>query len=229
MIEVPVLTIDGPGGSGKGTVSLKVAESLGWHYLDSGALYRVVGFLAGRRGVALDDEDAVAGIARHLEIEFVGGDVVLDGKSLDQEIRTEQAGNSASRVAGLPAVRQGLLEWQRQCAKAPGLVADGRDMGTVVFPGAKCKIYLTASPRARAERRFNQLRLKGFDVTIRRLFEEITERDERDANRTVSPLKPATDAIVLDSTDMTIDQVVAEVLSQLGEACAHHGELPSGG
>jgi len=213
--SVPVLTIDGPGGSGKGTVSQRVARVLGWHYLDSGALYRVVGLLAHDQGVALDDESAVSAIADTMQIEFVDGEATLGGGALESLIRTEEAGERASRVASLPGVRDALMSWQRRCARLPGLVADGRDMGTVVFPDAACKIYLTASAEARAKRRFNQLRLKGFDVNIRRLFEEITERDQRDAGRAVSPLRPARDAFLLDSTDLTIDQVVEEVLEQV--------------
>lgn len=213
-MTVPVLTIDGPGGSGKGTVSKRVARVLGWHYLDSGALYRVVGLLAMRQGIGLSDEEALEGIARNLEIEFVDEQVMVSGESIDDQIRSEQVGDAASRVAKLPGVRAALSDWQRRCAHMPGLVADGRDMGTVIFPDAECKIYLTASAEARAKRRFNQLRLKGFDVNISRLFEEITERDQRDAGRAVSPLVPADDAVMLDSTDLTIDQVVAEVLNQ---------------
>ena len=210
--EVPVVTLDGPGGSGKGTVSIRTAQALGWHYLDSGALYRVLGLLAVRHGVDLDDESALAEMAEGLVLEFDYGRVFLNGECVDDLIRSEEAGDRASRIAPLSGVRQALLRWQRGCAKPPGLVADGRDMGTVVFPSATCKIYLTASAEARAKRRFNQLRLKGFDVNIRQLFEEITERDQRDANRPVSPLKPAEDAHLLDTTEMTIEQVVEEVL-----------------
>ena len=208
----PVLTIDGPSGSGKGTVALRVANSLGWHYLDSGALYRVVGLLADRQGVSLDDEAGLAGIAAGLDLRFDGGRSVLCDEDVDDSIRGEQAGDRASRVARWPAVRQSLLEWQRRCARPPGLVADGRDMGTVVFPGSACKVFLTASAEARAKRRFNQLRQKGFDVNIRQLFEEIAERDRRDAGRTVSPLRPADDALLLDTTELTIEQAVAEVM-----------------
>ena len=218
--EVPVLTLDGPGGSGKGTVALRVASELGWHYLDSGAIYRVLGLLAIRKGVSLDDESALAALATGLTLTFRAGRACVEGEDIDDEIRGETAGSRASRVAALPGVRQALLTWQRHCARMPGLVADGRDMGTVVFPRALCKIFLTASAQARAERRFNQLRQKGFDVNIRRLFEEIAERDRRDADRAVSPLRPAEDAIVLDTTELTVNAVVAEVLQSVRIAMA---------
>jgi cytidylate kinase len=213
--EVPVLTLDGPGGAGKGTVALRVARQLGWHYLDSGAIYRVLALLAERSAVALDDASGLASLASDLALTFENGRACLDGEDVDDWIRGETMGNLASRVAALPAVREALLIWQRSRARAPGLVADGRDMGTVVFPAACCKIFLTASAQVRAERRFNQLRQKGFDVTIRRLFEEIEERDRRDANRAVSPLRPADDAVFLDTTEMTIEAVVAEVLQRV--------------
>ena len=210
--EAPVVTLDGPGGSGKGTVSVRVAQALGWHYLDSGALYRALGLLACRRQVSLTNESALVAMAEDLALEFDNDHVFLNKELVDDLIRSEEAGDRASRIAPLPDVRRALLKWQRDCAKPPGLVADGRDMGTVVFPLAGCKIYLTASAEARAKRRFNQLRLKGFDVNIRQLFEEITERDLRDANRSVSPLRPAEDAHLLDTTEMTIEQVVEQVL-----------------
>ena len=211
----PVLTLDGPSGSGKGTISLRLSELLGWHYLDSGALYRLIGLLAFENEILLEDEEALAAIAADMEVEFVRGDVVLEGRMVGDEIRTEQIGNIASKVAALPKVRESLLAWQRRVAQPPGLVADGRDMGTVVFPSAECKIFLTASAQARAERRFNQLRLKGFDVTIRQLFEEISERDQRDAERKTSPLIPASDALIIDATELSIEQVEQKVLSHL--------------
>ncbi len=210
--RTPVLTIDGPSGSGKGTVALRVSQLLGWHYLDSGALYRVVGHLANRRDVSLEDEAELSVLASDMDLTFRAGRAVLGGQDIDDQIRGETAGDRASRVARWPAVRNSLLVWQRQCAEYPGLVADGRDMGTVVFPDSKCKVFLTASAEARAERRFNQLRQKGFDVNIRQLFEEIAERDRRDAGRSVSPLKPAGDALMLDTTELTIDQAVEEVM-----------------
>ncbi len=209
---VPVVAIDGPSGSGKGTVALRVARALGWHYLDSGALYRVLALYAVRREVPLDDESRLAELAGSLPLRFDQGKAMLDGSDVENEIRSEQAGDRASRVAPLPAVRRALLAWQRNCAMLPGLVADGRDMGTVVFPDADCKIFLTASVEQRAQRRFNQLRQKGFDVNIHRLFEEISERDRRDAGRRVSPLRPAEDAVLLDTTELTIDQAVEAVL-----------------
>ena len=217
-VPVPVLTIDGPSGSGKGTVALTVSRKLGWHYLDSGALYRVVGLLAQRESVSLDDETALAGLAGVLDLRFDAGRAVLGDEDVDDEIRSEAGGDRASRVARWPAVRQALLEWQRNCAKTPGLVADGRDMGTVVFPDSKCKVFLTASAEARAQRRFNQLRQKGFDVNIRQLFDEIAERDRRDAGRAVSPLRPAEDALLLDTTELTIDQAVEEVMKRARQA-----------
>ncbi|MDE0095228.1 MAG: (d)CMP kinase [Gammaproteobacteria bacterium] len=209
---VPVVAIDGPSGSGKGTVALRVARALGWHYLDSGALYRVLALYAVRREVPLDDESQLAELAGSLPLRFDQGKAMLVGADVENEIRSEQAGDRASRVAPLPAVRRALLSWQRNCAMPPGLVADGRDMGTVVFPDADCKIFLTASVEQRAQRRFNQLRQKGFDVNIHRLFEEISERDRRDAGRRVSPLRPAEDAVLLDTTELTIDQAVEVVL-----------------
>ena len=209
---VPVVTIDGPSGSGKGTVALRVSRELRWHHLDSGALYRALALHATRLEVSLDDEPGLAELAQSLPLVFADGHAVLDGVDVENEIRSESSGARASRVAPLPAVREALLGWQRSCAMPPGLVADGRDMGTVVFPDADCKIFLTASVEERAQRRFNQLREKGFDVNIHRLFEEITERDRRDAGRRVSPLRPAEDAVLLDTTELTIEQVVEAVL-----------------
>ncbi len=208
-----ILTIDGPSGSGKGTVAQLVARKLGWHYLDSGALYRVLGVLALRKKMDLEDESSLADVARNLELSFQSGDVFLGSERISEEIRTEQTGNLASKIATMHPVREALLQWQRDCAKAPGLVADGRDMGTVVFPRAKYKIFLTASVSARAQRRFKQLRDKGFGVNIRRLLHEIAERDERDMNRVISPLRAADDAICLDSTNIGIDEVVSSVMN----------------
>ena len=210
--NTPTITIDGPSGSGKGTVALKIASELGWHYLDSGALYRVLGLLASRNDVPMNDIAGLLFLAKTMDLRFDQGSAVLNGEDLEPFIRSEEAGDQASKLASIPEVRNALLSWQRAFAQPPGLVADGRDMGTVVFPNAGCKIFLTASAESRAERRFNQLRLKGFDVNIRQLFEEITERDSRDTKRSTSPLKPADDAIVLDTTHMTIQQVVDKVL-----------------
>ena len=217
----PVVTLDGPSGSGKGTVARALASRLSWHYLESGALYRVLGLLAQRNGVALDDVDGLVEIAGDLRLSFENDAVFLGEEEIGDRIRTEQAGERASRVAPLPAVRATLLAWQRRCARPPGLVADGRDMGTVVFPSADCKIFLTASAQARAERRFKQLREKGFDVSIRRLLRDIVERDRRDSNRSVSPLKCASDAFELDTTELSIDEVMEVVSARVGEKLAN--------
>jgi cytidylate kinase len=206
----PVVAIDGPSGSGKGTISVTVANELGWHYLDSGAIYRVIGYLAAKNNISLSDEAGLVKLAENLDIAFRNGSVWLAGEEVGDSIRTEEAGKRASMVAPLRNVRAKLLQWQRSRAQLPGLVADGRDMGTVVFPDAKLKIFLTASAQARAERRFKQLRDKGFDVNIPQ-----SERDARDANRTVSPLKPAEDAIVLDTTNLSVQDVVSEVMARV--------------
>lgn len=218
----PVITVDGPSGVGKGTISHLLAKKLGWHFLDSGALYRLTALAAVNHGVALEDEPAVADIARNLGVEFLaGGDgeikVVLENQDVTNDIRTEQAGNNASRVAALPAVREALLQRQRDFASAPGLIADGRDMGTTVFPKAARKFFLTASAAVRAERRYKQLKEKGFDANLSSLIEEIEQRDERDRSRTTSPLRPADDAVIIDTSDKGIDEVFAEVLSHCGE------------
>ena len=215
--SIPVLTIDGPSGSGKGTVARQVAERLGWHLLDSGALYRLVAFAALKRGAALNDEASAARIARDLEVRF-GSDergeeqIWLEGTEVSREIRTERAGDGASQVAALPAGRAALLDRQRAFSIAPGLVADGRDMGTVVFPDARLKIYLTASAEERARRRYKQLKDKGVGANLAALSQEIAERDRRDASRPIAPLRPADDALVIDSTSMSIDAVVTRVL-----------------
>lgn len=215
---VPVVTIDGPSGSGKGTVAAEVARRLGWRVLDSGALYRLVGYAARKAGVALDDSGKLAEIARNLPVEFHGGRVLLDGEEVTRTIRSETAGNDASKVAAIPEVREALLEWQRSYAKPPGLVADGRDMGSVVFPRAPVKIFLDASAEERARRRHNQLKEQGINVTLSGLIAEIEERDDRDRNRSVAPLKPAADAVIVDSTSMGVGEVVARVLELVSEA-----------
>ncbi|MGA2342651.1 MAG: (d)CMP kinase [Steroidobacteraceae bacterium] len=214
---MPVLTIDGPSGSGKGTVSRAVAEALGWRLLDSGALYRLVALAARRGGIALDDAPELARLAAAFDIGFgsrPGGQEVvwLDGEDVTRDIRTERAGNDASQVAALPPVRASLLERQRAFAVSPGLVADGRDMGTVVFPFAKFKIFLTASLEERALRRHNQLKEKGVTATLAALSLEIAERDKRDITRASSPLVASADAVVLDTTGMSVNEVVERVL-----------------
>jgi cytidylate kinase len=216
-VVVPVLTIDGPSGSGKGTVSRAAAKQLGWSLLDSGALYRLVALAGRRAGVDLADADALAGLARQLDIRFdsspAGEEIVwLGGLDVTSEIRTEAAGNDASKVAALPAVRASLLERQRRFAAAPGLVADGRDMGTVVFPGAQVKIFLTASAEERAARRYKQLKEKGVAATLAALSKEIAERDQRDSTRAASPLVASEDAVLLDTTGMSVAEVVERVL-----------------
>jgi CMP/dCMP kinase len=217
MEEVSVITIDGPSGSGKGTISRAVAKSLGWGLLDSGALYRLVALAARRASVSLDDAAALRGLAERFNIRFgsneSGEEVVwLDEEDVTRAIRTEGAGNDASKVAALAPVRAALLERQRRFAVAPGLVADGRDMGTVVFPQAKVKIFLTASPAERALRRYKQLKEKGVTANLAALSLEIAERDERDSTRSASPLVASADATMLDTTGMSVDDVVERVL-----------------
>jgi cytidylate kinase len=210
--SVPVLAIDGPSGSGKGTLAAWLAAELGWHLLDSGALYRIIAAMAVRRGLDVDHEQTMCDLAESLDIAFSDGQVRVNDLDLTDEIRTEDIGVLASRVAALPALRRAILELQRNFAQAPGLVADGRDMGTVVFPDAGLKIFLDASAQARAERRYNQLKNKGLSVSLRGLLEQIEERDARDRQRATAPLKPATDAMLIDSTQMTIQEVCNTVM-----------------
>jgi len=218
--RVPVITIDGPSGSGKGTVAQRVAEHLGWRVLDSGALYRLVGHAVSRSGAGFDNENEISHIAAELDVAFEAGRILLDGVDVSRLIRTETAGNNASKVAAMPGVRAALLDWQRGYARPPGLVADGRDMGTTVFPGAGVKIFLTASAEERAERRYKQLKEKGLPANLAALTAEIEERDARDRGRAASPLVPAPDAIEIDSTALAIGQVVGLVLQRSHEVYA---------
>lgn len=214
MSPVPILTVDGPSGSGKGTISRRVASRLGWHLLDSGALYRIVAACALDRGIPLDDAADLAGMARGLEIVFEGDRVSVDGDDLTLVIRTEEVSQGASRVALLQPVRDAILDLQRALRRAPGLVADGRDMGTVVFPDAPLKVFLDATAEVRAERRYNQLKNKGLSVSLADLLASIKERDARDRGRAVAPLRPAEGAVIVDSTDLSVEQVLARVLEE---------------
>lgn len=211
--KIPVITIDGPTASGKGTVAQKVARHLGFHYLDSGALYRLTALSALRRDVALNDEHALAKTAEHLHCHFDGAHIFLANEDVTTAIRAELVGNTASRIAALPTVRQALYDLQLSFRKAPGLVADGRDMGTVIFPHAPLKVFLTASVEARAQRRYKQLIDKGFPANMDDLSKDLTERDARDTNRSSAPLRPAEGAHLLDTSEMTADEAVAQVLS----------------
>jgi 3-phosphoshikimate 1-carboxyvinyltransferase len=215
---VPVIAIDGPSASGKGTVAARVAAALGWHYLDSGALYRLTALAAQRNGVAWDDETRIAAIAACLDVVFLENSIILAGEEVGEAIRHEEISAGASKVAALPAVRNALLFRQRLFRKAPGLVADGRDMASVVFPDSQTKIFLTASVEVRAERRYKQLIEKGIAASIQPLLLDLRERDERDSQRSVAPLKQNEDAELLDTTNLTIEQAVAQVLSWSGLA-----------
>ncbi|MFK7977646.1 MAG: (d)CMP kinase [Halioglobus sp.] len=219
---IPVIAVDGPSGAGKGTITQLLAEKLGWHLLDSGALYRVIGHACVLEGVEWDDQAAVTDIARHLDVKFsASGDgeilVAYKGQDVTRAIRTEEGGLGASSVAVIPSVREALLVRQREMRRSPGLVADGRDMGTVVFPDAQLKLFLTASAEERAERRHKQLIDKGESVSLPRLLEEIRERDERDSTREVSPLIPAEDAIEIDSSATPISEVFELVMQKVRE------------
>jgi cytidylate kinase len=217
-MQASVITIDGPSGSGKGTVSRLLAQQLGWSILDSGAIYRVLALAAMHHNIDAEDEEGLIPLAAHLDVQFEVEDpnenakIILEGEDVTNSIRNEDVGGIASQIASLPRVREALLRRQRAFKQAPGLVADGRDMGTVVFPSAEVKVYLTASAEERAQRRYKELKAKGEDVTIARLFEEIKARDERDMSRAVAPLKPAEDALVLDSTVLGINEVLDKVL-----------------
>lgn len=216
-----VITIDGPSGSGKGTIAGLLAKQLGWNLLDSGALYRLLAFAARNHGVDLTNEEALKLLAAHLDVQFIAAEagqaqkIILEGEEVTDAIRNEQIGAGASQVAALPAVRAALLQRQRAFREMPGLIADGRDMGTVVFPDAPLKVFLTASAEERAQRRYLQLKAKDDDVNLTSLLEEIQARDERDTQRAVAPLKPAVDAIQLDSTELSIEQVLERILSEI--------------
>ncbi|KAB0550233.1 MULTISPECIES: (d)CMP kinase [Pseudomonas] len=220
-VNAPVITIDGPSGSGKGTVAGLLAKQLGWNLLDSGALYRLLAFCARNHGVDLSNEASLKLLAAHLDVQFLAAAdgkpqrIILEGEEVTDAIRNETVGAGASQVAALPAVRDALLQRQRAFREAPGLIADGRDMGTVVFEDAPLKVFLTASAEERANRRYLQLKAKGDDVNLASLLDEIRARDERDTQRAVAPLKPAADAIQLDSTQLSIEQVLERILSEV--------------
>ena len=220
-VQAPVITIDGPSGSGKGTIAGLLARRLGWNLLDSGALYRLLAFAASNHGVDLTNEELLKALAAHLDVQFLAAEpgqlqrIILEGDDVSNDIRNEHVGAGASQVAALPAVREALLQRQRAFSELPGLIADGRDMGTVVFPDAPLKIFLTASAEERARRRYLQLKAKGDDVSLSSLLDEIRARDERDTQRSVAPLKPAPDAIQLDSTELSIEQVLERILSEV--------------
>ncbi|MDZ4261365.1 MAG: (d)CMP kinase [Pseudomonadota bacterium] len=215
--QVPVITIDGPSGSGKGTISRLLANELGWHFLDSGALYRLVALAARHHTISFDDENALQTLAAHLDVEFVSDDTgqetrtLLEGEEVSNAIRSEESGNDASKVAVIQSVRDALLARQRAFCQPPGLVADGRDMGTVIFPDAKLKVFLDASLEERTSRRHKQLKEKGIDASIDSLFDELAERDRRDRSRAVSPLKPAADAVIIDSSALGIQEVLSQI------------------
>lgn len=218
---IPVVTLDGPSGVGKGTVSQLLSEELGWHLLESGALYRVLALAAERHGVAFDNEEALAVLAEHLDVQFHAAQirrparVVFEGNDVTDEIRTEKQGNAASKVAQLAYVRTGLLARQKAFLQDPGLVAEGRDMGTIVFPEADLKFFLVASAEERARRRYQQLKNKGINVKLADLLDEIAERDARDSTRAVAPLVPADDAVVIDTTNLSVRDVLSRVLVEV--------------
>ena len=223
---IPVITIDGPGGTGKGTIGHLLAQNLGWHYLDSGALYRVLAYAAIKQGIQFDNEAELAKLAADLPIKFVERDsrsvVLLEGRDITEAIRGEEIGTGASRAGVWPAVRQALLQCQRDFRQPPGLVTDGRDMGTIVFPDAPLKIFLQASPEERAKRRYHQLKGKGINVSLDALCSELIERDLRDQQRQAAPLRPAMDAIIIDTTHLSIDEALRQVQAEAGKAFSLH-------
>ncbi|MCF2909315.1 (d)CMP kinase [Pseudoalteromonas sp. DL2-H2.2] len=229
---MPVITVDGPSGSGKGTVCRLLAEKLDWDVLDSGAIYRVLSLAAIHHHIALDNEEALVPLAANLDVQFPIDSVtkkikvILEGEDVTHTIRNEEVGAAASKIAALPRVREALLRRQRAFRSESGLIADGRDMGTVVFPNAELKIYLTASAQERAKRRYLELKDKGLDVTLDGLLSEIEARDDRDMNRKVAPLVPADDAVVVDTTELDAEQVFAKVITLVQEAIAA-GKLPA--
>lgn len=226
--EIPLITIDGPSGSGKGTIATLIAKQLGYHLLDSGAIYRVLALAAKKHFVTTDNIQALTNLAKDLDIVFAIDSptnkqlIMLEGEDVSQEIRTEFVGADASRIAILPEVRESLLARQRAFLTMPGLVADGRDMGTIVFPKAPLKLFLTASAEERANRRYRQLKNSGENVTLGSLIDEIKARDERDTNRAIAPLKPATDAVIIDSTAKPIEQVLETVLREVSKHAIFH-------
>ena len=218
--DTPVIAIDGPSGTGKGTISQLVASHLGWHLLDSGALYRVIAVGAEQNDIKTNDINGLQKFAEGMQVAFsteFEGSITLDNDEISHQVRLEETAEKASVVAAIPEIREVLLQRQRDFQLPPGLVADGRDMGTVVFPDSRLKIYLTASPEERAQRRYKQLINKGVSVNLRALLQDIASRDERDANRAVSPLRPAEDAVVIDTTSLTIEEVFKEVLGKVSE------------
>ncbi len=229
MSDAPVLAIDGPGGAGKGTVSLRLARTLGWHYLDSGALYRLVAVAAARDGLDLDDGEALARAVAHLKIEFRLADALqvwLDGADVTTAIREEPTARAASRLAVHAPLRAALLPLQRDFARPPGLVAEGRDMGTVVFPDAALKIFLTASAEQRAQRRWRQLSEAGVDASLAAILDDLRRRDGQDASRAAAPLRPADDAVLIDSSGLTVEEVCARIVGQLEERGLAVGDRP---
>ena len=228
-MTIPILTIDGPSGAGKGTICQHVALAIDWHYLDSGAVYRSLAWVASETGTDPANELAIIALAADMQLvcEVRENDTALikvNGQVIDEELRTEETGEIASKIAKIPAVRQELLAMQQRAAQLPGLVADGRDMGTVVFPDALLKVFLTASAEVRAQRRYEQLQSKGFNVSIARLLEAIQSRDARDSSRSASPLKPADDAIVIDTSELSIEDVNSQVLDLIKHRLALSSE-----